>query len=77
MNGGAQLRAESEAFVSRELASKLEADYHSLPLEHEENINPFYVQIGQEESGLYERIFYTSFHAVEKSTGLLGSNVRW
>jgi len=78
LNGGAQLRTEGEGWASRDLAMKLEGDYHELALEMEaEAVSPLYEMVGDEESELYQRIFYTSFHAVEKSEGLLGSSVRW
>jgi hypothetical protein len=72
------VRPEGDGLVSRDLALKLEEDYHELPLEAEvEAVESLYELLGNEDSEFYQRIFYTSFHAVEKSVGLLGSSVRW
>ena len=78
MNGGAQMRPESEVLSSRDLSFKLENLYHNLPLESEDTVLPLYSLIGIPDSKLYQSIFYTQFHAIEKLPGLgAGMNTKW
>lgn len=67
LNGGAQVRpANTEPSQSRELAFKLENDYHQLPEVKDTTSAQTLLDDLSNDASLYSRVLYTDFHAVEK-----------